>query len=81
MIITELLVVLSVIATKYHGCLPGGIQLCGATAAITGVLILVVLARFGISRTTFLTNTNGAEGWQHFGHAQYSGVINTRKSV
>ena len=46
MIITELLVVLSVIATKYHGCLPGGIQLCGATAAITGVLILVVLARF-----------------------------------
>ena len=58
MIITELLVVLSVIATKYHGCLPGGIQLCGATAAITGVLILVVLARFGISRSNFLKDSD-----------------------
>ena len=50
------LVVVSFIATKYHDCFQGGIQLCWATAAITGVLILVALAHFGISRSTFLTN-------------------------
>lgn len=54
-IIEELSVVLSVIATKYHGCLPGGIQLRGATAAITGVLILGKLARLGFPRSTFLS--------------------------
>ena len=58
MIITELSVVVIVLATKYHRCLPGGIQLCWATVAIMGVLILVVLACFIFHGRRFSVFTN-----------------------
>ena len=71
MIIEELSVVLSVIATKYHGCLPGGIQLRGATAAITGVLILGKLACLGFPRSTFLSNRLTPSQKTHHSHTGF----------